>query len=82
MGKTTVHAKARLIEARMLLGSVWHDKKKANVVAIVKIEREHPDPARVDDLIVLVLDLLTGETKELVFNTKKDEFEWISLRRL
>lgn len=82
MGKTAVHAKARLIEARLLLGSVWLDKKKRIIVSIVKIEREHPDQARADDIIVLVLDLLTGETKELVFNTKKDEFEWMPLRRL
>ncbi len=66
----------------MLLGSVWLDKKKVHIVAIVKIICEHPDKARADDIVVLVLDLLTGDTKELIFNTKKDEFEWVRVRRL
>ncbi len=82
MGRATVHAKARVIEPRLFLGSVWLNKDKTTIVAIVKIVRDHPDRRRADDIVVLALDLLTGTTEERVYNVRKGEFEWMPLKRL
>jgi len=82
VGVTAVHGENRVIEARSLLGSTWSYRKKAKILAIVKIIGDHPDPKRVDEIIVLALDLVTGTTEELIFDHKKDEFPWTNLRRM
>ncbi len=66
----------------MLLGSTWSDRKNTHIIAIVKIVSEHPDKERKDEIIVLALNLLTGVTEDLVFDTKKDEFPFTKLKRM
>jgi hypothetical protein len=64
------------------VGSTWADKRRNKILVIVKVIGDHPDPKRVDDLIVLALDLCTGTTDELVFNSKEQAFTWTKLEKM
>lgn len=49
---------------------------------IVRLVSDHPDKAKPDQISVLTLNLLTGETEELLYDRKLDEFPWTKLRRM
>lgn len=68
----------------MILGSTWAVKKGKTgmILTLVRLIGNHPDKNRKNEIIVLALNLISGELQEMVFNTKKDEFPFTRLRRM